>query len=168
MIDCFVLESGIAFSLQFRDIFRIIVTTKHLVFLSLLSDYACSVFLLLSQHKTRFLSFFLHASFIFVLSYFLSFVFSLSHFFLSSYHPPLLSPFLPPSLPPSLQIADEPEESHYSAVDMSQLRDKGPEIAVVNEEGLRAPLSKVEEKLDKHGGAAVSPGRSILDTVSHV
>ncbi|CAI8031702.1 Tyrosine-protein phosphatase non-receptor type 12 [Geodia barretti] len=71
-------------------------------------------------------------------------------------------PIPPPKQP---KIADEPEESHYSAVDMSQLRDKGPEIAVVNEEGLRAPLSKVEEKLDKHGGAAVSPGRSILDTI---
>ena len=50
-------------------------------------------------------------------------------------------------------------------VDMTQLRDKGPEIAVVSEEGRRAPLSKVEERMDKHGGAA-NTSRSIFETVS--
>lgn len=47
---------------------------------------------------------------------------------------------------------------------MNQLRDKGPGISVVSEEGKRAPLHKVEEELDKHGGEMTS--RSILDTVS--
>ena len=50
-------------------------------------------------------------------------------------------------------------------VDMTKIKDKGPEISVVNEEGKKAPLHKVEEELDKHGGDLVA-SRSILDTVS--
>ena len=67
-----------------------------------------------------------------------------------------------------LQVA-EADESPYSVVDMSQLRDKGPEISVVSEEGRRAPLHKVEKEMDKHTDAGSSPntsGRSILETVS--
>ena len=56
---------------------------------------------------------------------------------------------------------------------MTQLRDKGPEIAVVNEDGKRAPLHLVEEELDKHTSSSVADSdlnnsRSILETVSMV
>ena len=78
-----------------------------------------------------------------------------------------LSVCLSPPSPP-LQVADQPEESHYSAVDITQIRDKGPEITVVNEDGLRAPLAKVEEQLGRRGGDALSPGRSIIDTVRYL
>ena len=50
-------------------------------------------------------------------------------------------------------------------VDMSHLKDKGPEIAVVNEHGKVAPLTRVEEELDRHGAIA-NTSRSILETVS--
>ena len=61
----------------------------------------------------------------------------------------------------------EDTEGQYSVVDLSQIRDKGPEIAVVSEEGKVAPLSKVEEELDRHGGEMIT-SRSILETVSVV
>ena len=69
--------------------------------------------------------------------------------------------------PPSTTASPQTDglEGEYSLVDMTKLRDKGPEIAVVSEEGRRAPLHKVEEELDKHGGDFVA-SRSILDTVS--
>ena len=60
----------------------------------------------------------------------------------------------------------EDTESQYSVVDMSQLRDKGPEISVVNEEGKRAPLHRVEEELDRHREDA-NTSRSILEIVSY-
>jgi tyrosine-protein phosphatase non-receptor type 12/18/22 len=69
-----------------------------------------------------------------------------------------------PAPPPKPVDNTDGLEGEYSLVDMTKLRDKGPEIAVVSEEGKRAPLYKVEEELDRHGGDFVA-SRSILDTI---
>ena len=84
-------------------------------------------------------------------------------------------PHTPKSLPtpPLTSTPKKPnhgleEESPYSKVDMTQIRDIGPDIDVINETvGKKAPLDKVEKHLEMSVHQDVSKGSSIMDTVSY-
>ena len=81
-------------------------------------------------------------------------------------------PELPSSTPPLTSTPKKSnhgveEESPYSKVDMTQIRDIGPGIDVIDETvGKKAPLEKVEEQLGMSAHQDVSKGSSIMDTVS--
>lgn len=71
----------------------------------------------------------------------------------------------------SMQDVPIEAEPDYSPVDMTQIKDKGPDISVVDDQKhVRAPLKVVEEEFEKRkAGEAVmtsSVSRSIMDTVS--
>ena len=90
-------------------------------------------------------------------------------------HPKKPLPHTPKSLPtpPLTSTPKKPnhgleEESPYSKVDMTQIRDIGPDIDVINETvGKKAPLDKVEKQLEMSVHQDVSKGSSIMDTVSY-